>query len=588
MYLPQLEEIQAKREMIDVFKGYNHNPRIKEGEFYDMQNLSSDYYPVISPRSKRGVYKSDINPHLLIAKDGICYVDGGELIYHRSGQSNSKSTNGLELTLTDDTQIVAMGAYIIIVNNIKKVWINTNDMSFGDIEKEFVAKSAKVLLCNLDGDIYSNISTVKPSNPTDQFVWIDTNTTPYSSYVYYADEENWQLTKTYIGIKASGLGEAFEIGDSIKLVTKVGDNEPDLNKSITIANIIEDWIIVEGTIKQNYSNEIDILLVRKIPKMDFIIESGNRLWGCRCGENNDGKIVNEIYASKLGDFKNWYTYQGISTDSYAVSVGSDGEFTGAISHLGYPVFFKENCMHKIYGSQPSNYQLQTTQCRGVQKGSHKSLAIVNEVLYYKSRGGICVYDGSLPSEISQEFGTLRYSEAVAGTLNNKYYVSMLADDRSTDVDKEYDLFVYDSAYGTWYKENSNKIVSFAAYNGNLYYIDTENPNQIKTVICNGESCEKIVKWSFETGIIGLENPDSSYISKLNIRASLSVYSSVNIMIKYNSMGNWEFVGKMVGSNLSSYNLPIVPKRCDHFQLKFEGSGDAKIYSICKTIEQGGQ
>ena len=158
-----------------------------------------------------------------------------------------------------------------------------------------------------------------------------------------------------------------------------------------------------------------------MPKMDFIVESNNRLWGCRYGVANNGKVVNEIYASKLGDFKNWNCYMGASTDSYAASVGTDGQFTGAVTHLGYPIFFKENCLHKVYGNYPANYQVQTTSCRGVQKGSEKSLAIVNEVLYYKSQNGICAYDGSLPNEISAEFGDERYSGAVAASHNNKYY-----------------------------------------------------------------------------------------------------------------------------------------------------------------------
>ena len=30
------------------------------------------------------------------------------------------------------------------------------------------------------------------------------------------------------------------------------------------------------------------------------------------------------------------------------SVGTDGQFTGAITHLGYPLFFKENT-HMLFG-----------------------------------------------------------------------------------------------------------------------------------------------------------------------------------------------------------------------------------------------
>ena len=75
---------------------------------------------------------------------------------------------------------------------------------------------------------------------------------------------------------------------------------------------------------------------------------------------------------------------GISTDSYAMTVCSGGDFTGACSHLGYVLFFKEDVIHRIYGTKPANYQLTNVESRGVEKGSEKSLVIVNETLYYKS------------------------------------------------------------------------------------------------------------------------------------------------------------------------------------------------------------
>lgn len=33
--------------------------------------------------------------------------------------------------------------------------------------------------------------------------------------------------------------------------------------------------------------------------------------------------------------ENWNCFEGIATDSYAASVGSDGDFTGCIGHMGY-------------------------------------------------------------------------------------------------------------------------------------------------------------------------------------------------------------------------------------------------------------
>ena len=54
---PTLNEMATSRQMIDDFAGYNHNLRIGDTEFYDMKNMTSTYYPVLSPRGQRGVYK---------------------------------------------------------------------------------------------------------------------------------------------------------------------------------------------------------------------------------------------------------------------------------------------------------------------------------------------------------------------------------------------------------------------------------------------------------------------------------------------------------------------------------------------------
>ena len=69
MKFPTLEEQKSSRDLIDSFRGYNHNLRISDNEFYDMKNLTSTHYPILSPRGKRGVYVSTANPQGMIAKE---------------------------------------------------------------------------------------------------------------------------------------------------------------------------------------------------------------------------------------------------------------------------------------------------------------------------------------------------------------------------------------------------------------------------------------------------------------------------------------------------------------------------------------
>ena len=54
MRYPTLPVNETSRQIVEYFKGYNHNLRIADGEFFDMKNMTSDHYPVLSPRKKRG------------------------------------------------------------------------------------------------------------------------------------------------------------------------------------------------------------------------------------------------------------------------------------------------------------------------------------------------------------------------------------------------------------------------------------------------------------------------------------------------------------------------------------------------------
>ena len=270
---------------------------------------------------------------------------------------------------------------------------------------------------------------------------------------------------------------------------------------------------------------------------------------------------------------------GVATDSYAASCGTEGPFTGATTLMGYPLFFKENCVHKVYGNYPANYQIQTTACRGVQKGCHKSLAIVNEVLYYKARTGICAYDGSLPVEASYVLGNESYSEAVAGCHGTQYYVSM------KDVTGEWNLFVYDTAKGMWHKEDDFHADSFCSCRNELYAI---SGNEIITMLGSGEECEGQIEWMVQTGEIGISSPDMKYISRLTVRMAMDIDTEVRFFAQYDFSEEWEQLFSLRSTNLRSFSLPIRPKRCDHMKLRIEGDGMAKIYSITKTIEQGSE
>jgi hypothetical protein len=93
-------------------------------------------------------------------------------------------------------------------------------------------------------------------------------------------------------------------------------------------------------------------------------------------------------------------------------------------------------------------------------------------------------------------------------------------------------------------------------------------------------------WFVESGAIGYSSPDNKYVSRINVRITLDVGTNVDFYLQYNSSGEWEHLFTMDGIKLRTFAVPIRPQRCDHLRLKIIGSGEAKIFSICKTIEQG--
>jgi hypothetical protein len=388
------------------------------------------------------------------------------------------------------------------------------------------------------------------------------------------------------------IGKGFEKEDGVKITTDdasqtldnifINKEEDGIHHSTNtyIVDKTDDCITIPGIYKGSVTSfpNMTLTVERKVPDMAFITECNNRLWGC----STDG---HEIYCCKLGDVKNWNCFRGVATDSWAATVGSDGKWTGAITYLGYPMFFKEDSLIKIAVSSTGGHQTKETICRGVQNGSGRSLTVLNEILYYKSASGICGYNGSLPYSISDELGDVAYHDAVAGAIGDKYYISM------RDNKGAYSLFVYDTKAGIWCKEDNTKVMAFCKHRDELYYVDSKD-NTMKSVggtilyDVPEKATEDKFDWFVESGTIGYSSPDNKYVGRINLRITLEVGTDVGFFLQYDSCGEWEHKFSMSGTGTRTYSIPIIPKRCDHFKYKISGRGHCKIHSITKTVEEG--
>ena len=73
MKLPMMSDKAIMRPAVMTsFGGINHNLNAGDGELYDMRNLSSREFPLLTPRKKRGVVRSVARPNGLDALDKPC------------------------------------------------------------------------------------------------------------------------------------------------------------------------------------------------------------------------------------------------------------------------------------------------------------------------------------------------------------------------------------------------------------------------------------------------------------------------------------------------------------------------------------
>lgn len=567
MQIPTLKQGNVSRENVTSFGGYHAGARIAEGEFAAMKNCTGDQFPLIATRRKRGVYAAPQKCNGLLAKDSLCWVDGSKFVM------NGYET---ELHLTDSPkQLVSMGAYVIIFPD--KKYINTADLSdSGNLEGEFTS-AGTVKFTPVDGDgkplIPAYTQPEEPEKPENGALWLDTSGAG-ALLQWSAGTGMWvSVDNTLVRISCPNMGAPFRPGDGVQLTGVPAG----VMTSGVIADCGRDYVTVPGLLEREASLDTPVTVGRYLPLMDMVLECGNRLWGCRYGLNRTGAVVNEIYASKLGDFRNWNCFQGVSTDSYCVSLGNDGPFTGAVQHLGYPVFFREDCIHRLYGSTPATFRLQTTPCPGVQQGCSRSLARVGQMLYYKSSTGVCAYDGAVPVTVSQKLGVMPCTRAAAGALGDKYYLCIQEEETTGQ------LWVYDTARGLWHREDDTRVRCFCTCRDDLFFVN--GAGQIISVMGRGQPEEEI-SWMLETGMLGTLTPDSKTLTRLNLRLELE--QQAKVWVQYDGDDFWKPVATVYGSTGQCFNLPVAVRRCDRLRLRLEGTGFMRLSCITKTMERGSE
>lgn len=529
MYFTGMKTTPQHRSTVTAFGGLDKRPGAPLGTFEFLENMTGAAYPALRSRTKRGTVATLTGyGGGMAVKDALVYVDGTNLY------CNGIKTN---LVLTEgDKQLISMGAYVLVWPD--KCYLNTADLSDCGTIETAVTTSGSVRLMPV------------------------------------AAPEDEEGATSHTALEWGGIGASFTAGEGVYIA---GGGAIIPEGTYTLLSCETDRIVIPLALTAETAVDAPLTVRRYVPEMDFVCECGNRIWGCKYGMVN-GRVVNAVYGSALGDFRSWNSFQGLASDSYAAARGSDGVFTAIHPYLGSVLFFKEHCIERLYIAANGAHQIVTLECDGVAKGSQRSLAMCLGVLYYHGCGGIYAFDGSLPKSVSQALGDFRGADGVGGMLDGVYYLSVTEEGRGRR------LLTLDTARGLWHQQDELPVRQFVRRGTELFALTDREIVAMAGSVGSRELGDII--WCAQTTAIGIGRSDERYLSRVEVELEADHGATAAVGVSYDGGETWQHCGTVEGrGSLRRATVAVRAVRAAHLKLRLVGVGGCTVHALHAIYEQ---
>ncbi|MBQ7499422.1 MAG: hypothetical protein IJT91_00845 [Clostridia bacterium] len=575
------------------FGGLNKLGRIGDNEFSAMENVGAERYPALSVRGRRSTL-ADLGSGSasLFFNEGVGWLTGsGSLFYKGEEVTGAVSGQGVE---ADERVCVNMGSKVLFFPD--KTYFDVISGECGSLEETFTSTGASHAMIQYifdDGDAANSVrweNNSVPANPlkNDVYFYRDDGGCHVYRYNEYGDNKWYPCYHSRYKFIHSSLPGGFREGDTVRAASNPASTTLGLDLSFEVDEVGEGYIVLRGENhfkliygmalagpSMSYKYGFLGTVSRSAPDVAFACVCGNRVWGGA----PDGHTV---YASKLGDPFNWNAFDGIASDSYAVTIGSDGPFTGCISYDGKPVFFKNDCAVKIYGDKPSNFSVSDPVCHGVAPGSAKSLTLCEDTLFYLGSDGVYAYGGSTPVCVSDKLGGERLSEGIGGCFSGRYYLSAL------DSSGKRSIYVFDPAKKLWSVQDDPGTVNILSCEDDVYISAFDGEDSALISLGGKLSVDGYITggieesdpvWYAQTGRFFVSDPFTRRISKIWLSLDMAENTYVKIRAEYNGSDEKYSLRSYTCTRSGQKKICFAPRRCADFRLIIEGKGACELLSV---------
>lgn len=248
---------------------------------------------------------------------------------------------------------------------------------------------------------------------------------------------------------------------------------------------------------------------------------------------------------------------------------------GLTAYGGHVIYFKENAMFELYGTDPVNFSLLCLS-RDIGCMAQESILEIGGILYFLGPDGVYRYSGgALPKKISfpvesyiENMDRTQRVKIAAGTDGERYYLTL------PQKTGKVQTLVYDTRVEEWFLEDDVPFVAYASYEGRVYAAAEDG-----TVYAFGGG-EEQVEWYRISGPYIFENSLHQNWHRIYIRAEVEKGAHIVVSLcPWMENDMFRKVGTITKSGVTVLEVPPLMQDAPQMRVKLSGWGDVKVAAM---------